>query len=581
MVNKGYNTDWLESLKFNNDIVSVIGKYVTLNQKGKTHWGCCPFHNEKTPSFAVNQVEGYYKCFGCGESGDVISFVQKYESIDFIDAIKILADFAGMEVPQYSGDNKVKENKEKRDLIYKANKEAAIFYNKTLFTEKGKAALNYLYKRGLNNETINKFGLGASPDWTSLVTYLKQKGFSLNDLAEADLIKKGNNGFYDTMAERLMFPIQDSYGNVLGFSGRALEDGKFAKYKNTAQTLAFDKSKIVYGINLLKKLKNTEGLKEVIVVEGQMDSIALHNSGFANVVGTMGTALTKFHAKQLKRFADKVLISFDGDPAGQKAALRSLDILNEEGLSVYVITIPNNMDPDEFIKKNGSDAYKTLVKNAMPLNDYKIETLASGFNLNDNNQVQKFLKLALETIANIKEASERDVYLKILERKVKIDFNTLERELRLVLSGVTSEEVSVEDKKDKKTKASEFVLSSILHKQPFVKAVGTLEFNNLIHKKLYEFILNQEKLGKVVKVSTIYDHFDTEKNKDLQEIMHFNFDKIKEPEKYFDDCVNLLKKVDSKQRQQQIMSEIAKATTPEEKAKLLKELQQLIKQTKN
>ena len=361
-------------------------------------------------------MEQFYHCFGCGESGDVIKFIEKIESVDFMTAIKILADAAGMEVPQFVGDDNLKEKKEKKDAILKANKDAAIYYNKMLYTEKGKDALNYLYKRGLNKEVISKFGLGASVDWFDLITHLKKLGHKEEVLIEAGLAERGSKGgLYDIMAERLMFPIINSFGEVVGFSARALKDGKFAKYRNTAQTLVFDKSRVVYAINLLKKLKQTEKFEEIILVEGQMDVIAMHLAGFKNSVACMGTALTKYHSKELKRFTDKVIVSFDGDAAGQKATLRSLEILEEEGLKVYVIALPEKLDPDEFIKKHGKAAYQKLLDEAMPLNDYKLKAIASEFDLEDNKQRTKFIDTALEEIKNLKSGYQREIYIKQLK----------------------------------------------------------------------------------------------------------------------------------------------------------------------
>lgn len=585
MNNKGYNSDWLERLKFNSDIVSIISKYVTLQQKGKSHWGCCPFHSEKTPSFSVNGVEQFFHCFGCGASGDVISFIQKIESVDFMEAVKILADSAGMEVPAYVGDENVKKNKEKKDLYILANKEAAIYYNKILFTEKGKSALDYLYKRGLTKEVITKFGLGASPDWTSLVNYLRSKNFKMEDLKEAGLIEKGQKGnYYDIMAERLMFPIINSYGSVIGFSARSLKDGKFAKYRNTAQTFVFDKSRVVYGINLLKKLKQNEGLKEIIVVEGQMDVIALHSAGFSNTVACMGTALTKYHSKELKRFADKVIISFDGDGAGQKATLRSLDILQDEGLNVYVISMPEGLDPDEYIKKYGKDSYAKLVTAALPLNDYKINAIASKYNLSDNRQVTKFVNEALITVKEIKNSSERQIYLNLISQKSKINVDTLARDLQYINSKKVEINKDDEDEtniKDPNFMSAEFILASLIHKKSWLKTFADFDFINVTHKKLYDYIIKSQNLGKEIKVSNLFDVFDVENNTELKAIINYNFNTIKNLERYYMECTKNLELNYLIAKQKTIIENFEKATDKQIKLDLMKQLQEITNDIKN
>ncbi|MGD9901366.1 MAG: DNA primase [Spirochaetales bacterium] len=584
MNNKGYDDDFKEKLKFNNDIVSVIGKYVTLQQKGKSYWGCCPFHNEKTPSFAVNATEQYYHCFGCGESGDVIKFVEKIENTDFMSAVKILADNAGMEIPDFLGDESIKKNKEKKDLIYKANKDAAIYYNKMLFTEKGKFALNYLFKRGVNKETIMKFGLGASIDWTSLVTYLKKLGHKEQTLLEAGLVAKGNNGYYDIMAERLMFPIIDSYNNVIGFSGRALKDGKFAKYRNTEQTLVFDKGKVLYGINLLKKLKQKEGLNEIILVEGQMDAIAVHNAGFGNAVASMGTALTKYHAKEFKRFVDKVVVSFDGDAAGQKATFRSLDILQEEDLNVYVIALPENLDPDEYIKKYGKEAYAKLVKEAVPLNDYKIEAISKKFDLTDNREIIKFIETALEEVAKLKKISEREIYLKMIADKTKVDVNTLQKDLDYKLKNIDKpvEENRPSDNvvKDANYLASEFILASVLHKKDYAKLPEIVLFENDNHIKLHKFLDEAINDGKEYKIGNLFTIFSVDETPAIKEIIDYNFTG-ENPEKYFNECVKNLQLDYLFRKQKQLITEFEKETDAEKKNKIMQDYQKITKEIKN
>jgi DNA primase len=584
MNNKGYDDSFIERLKFNSDIISTIGKYVTLNQKGKTHWGNCPFHSEKTPSFAVNGMEQFYHCFGCGESGDVIKFIEKIESVDFMTAVKILADAAGMEVPDFIGDDNLKEKKEKKDAILKANKDAAIYYNKMLYTEKGKAALNYLYKRGLNKETITKFGLGVSIDWFDLITHLKKLGHKEEVLIEAGLAERGSKGgLYDIMAERLMFPIINSFGEVIGFSARALKDGKFAKYRNTAQTPVFDKSRVVYAINLLKQLKQTEKFEQVILVEGQMDVIAMHLAGFKNSVACMGTALTKYHSKELKRFTDKVIVSFDGDAAGQKATLRSLEILEEEGLKVYVIALPEKLDPDEYVKKYGKAAYQKLLDEAMPLNDYKLKAIASEFDLEDNKQRTKFIDTALEEIKNLKSSYEREIYLKQLSERTKVDINTLQKELDYKIFKSTKQAASETDTREQiklkaaNVKSAEFVLASVIYKKPYAKLPENNIFELENHIKLYDFILKSQNLKKEVKIGELFTVFDVDNNIEMKDIINFDLESINNAEKYFKECIKNLHLEKLLKQQKELIEQIEKTKEMQEKMQLMKDLNEINK----
>ena len=394
-MDKGFSPEWIEKLKSNNDIVSTISKYITLNRKGKTWWACCPFHYEKTPSFAVNEYEQFYHCFGCGASGDVIGFVKKYENMDFFDACKVLADNAGMELPEFSNDEQILEKKKKIDRIYNVLRDTANYYFLNLRKPEAKVALDYLSKRNVNNEIIQSFGLGYSLGWQDVIDYLKNKGYSIQDMIDAGVVEKNSEGrLYDCYAKRLIFPLMNSYGNVIGFSARILEKADFAKYKNTSQTLVFDKSKCLYGINFVKKLKQAEQINQIIIVEGQMDLISLHKNGIKNVVATMGTALTSMHAKELKKYCDKVVLCFDGDGAGIKATLRSIEILVSAGMNVYCMTIPNGQDPDEYVNTYGKEAFYSLADSAKYWVEYLIKKYENDYDLSKPEERKKYVATA-------------------------------------------------------------------------------------------------------------------------------------------------------------------------------------------
>ena len=329
-----FDPKFWQELKEKNDIVEVIGSYVPLTRKGGQYWACCPFHHEKTPSFAIKQEDGFYHCFGCGVSGDVVKFVQQIESTDFIGAVRILANRAKMEVPEsadYDGE-KAAEIKRQKDTVLKILLDTARFYLSNLYggDERAQAHLDYIQRRKISPSVAKKFGLGASLDYRSLPAYLMGKGYKREDLLASGAVSEDRHGkLTDSLAGRLIFPIINSLDEVVAFGGRVMEKTDFAKYKNTRETIVFNKRKNLYNINLLKKLKREEPIREVIMVEGYMDTISLYQAGFKNVVASMGTSLTKEQARLVKRYSDKVLISYDGDFAGQSADLRGLEILKK------------------------------------------------------------------------------------------------------------------------------------------------------------------------------------------------------------------------------------------------------------
>ena len=323
MAREGYPLDWMTELKSKNDIVSVVSRYVRLDYKGGRYWGCCPFHHEKTPSFTVNQREGFYYCFGCHAGGDVVKFVQEMENVGFPEAIKLLADAAGMQVPETEQSEALQTEKKYRDRLYAALKEAAGHYYRNLADPVvGKKVREYLAKRKIPSDVVVRFGLGYSKDFNSVIDYLREKGFSDKEILDSGVGTKNKNGsLYDALADRLIVPIINRADKVVAFGGRILEkkDG-VAKYRNTTNTPVFEKNKTLFGINIAKKQRQKAGITEVIIVEGYMDVISLNKVGIANAVAGMGTALCDGQARELKYLSDRVYVCYDGDGAGQNAA---------------------------------------------------------------------------------------------------------------------------------------------------------------------------------------------------------------------------------------------------------------------
>lgn len=397
----------LEKIKSQNDIVDVISERVRLKKAGRNFTGLCPFHNEKTPSFSVSQEKQIYKCFGCGEAGNVISFVMKEKNLPFIEAVKYLANRAN--IPLEIGNGEKSKTVKKKDLLYRVNVEAAKFFFSNLMNNQ--KAKEYFLNRGIKEETIKKFGLGfANDSWNSLMFYLRKKGVNDILLEEAGLISvnKEKGKKYDRFRNRVMFPVFDYQGKVIGFGGRVLDDSK-PKYLNSPETLVFQKGTNLYGLNFA--LKQSMNERYFVIVEGYMDLIALHQYGITNVVASLGTALTINQARLLKRYADKVVISYDADMAGQMATLRGLEVLRTAGFDVRVLSIPQGKDPDEYVRSNGKEAFLKLINSAMPLIDYRIKKAEEGIDFRNSQSVILYTKRVMEIISDL-DPVEKDVYIK-------------------------------------------------------------------------------------------------------------------------------------------------------------------------
>lgn len=418
---------FLQELKLRNDITELASSYITLRRRGRNMVGLCPFHGEKTPSFNIYTENGSFYCFGCGVGGDVITFVMKIENLDYVDAVKFLAQRCGMDMPEDSYDDSMSKL---RNRVYEANREAARFYYKTLYSPDGKGGLDYFRARMLSDRTIRHFGLGfADDDWSTLSDYLMNKGFSKNELVAANLAVKQKNGsgIYDRFRNRVMFPIIDLRGNVIAFGGRIMTDEK-PKYLNTSDTPVFKKSENLFSLNNAKN----SGSGTLILCEGYMDVIAVNQAGFQNAVATLGTALTKEQAMLMKRYADEVIICYDSDEAGQKATARAIPILRSSGLVVRVLTIPSGKDPDEFIKSKGNDgpaAFKALIDKSGNDVEYRLQKLRSGYNLSTSDGKVRFLEEAAKVIAAIYSPIERDVYISRLCKEFEISKDSLVRQV--------------------------------------------------------------------------------------------------------------------------------------------------------
>lgn len=512
--------DVINEIKYRNDIESVISQYVTLKRRGKNLVGLCPFHGEKTPSFTVYPETASFYCFGCGAGGDVFTFTGLIENLDYIESVKLLAEKTGVSLPDSGYDDSMSRLKNR---IYDINRETGKFYYNILMSDEGKWAREYLIGRGLTPATIKHFGLGAAPDsWDALINHLKSKGYSIDEMLAANVIGKSNRGsYYDRFRKRVMFPIINIRGNVVGFSGRAMpgEDKQGGKYVNTSDTPVYKKSVNLFGINFAKN----HCAERVILVEGNMDVISLHQAGFPNTVAPLGTSFTEEQANLLARYTKEVILTMDADAAGQKAIRRATEILEKTGLKVRVISIPDGKDPDEFIKKNGPDRFRGLIDGAVSDIEYKLLMAAKDIDLEGDDGRLKYLAAAAEIIAQQNDVMTRDIYIGRLSDKYGVSrtaLNTKVEELRkkiaksqqkkeiadIVRPRFNKDDVNPQRRDSVKgTSAEESLIAVLLQHPDFYKiAVEKLPFDKMItslNRRIYETIIETLQSGRAVDIS--------------------------------------------------------------------------------
>ena len=409
------NESFLQELKFKTDIEDIISGYVSLKKRGSTSVGLCPFHNEKTPSFTVyNDTQSFY-CFGCGAGGDAVTFIKKIENLDYIDAVKLLAQRAGIQMPEdASYDDSLSK---KRRRILEINRETAKFYYAYLLSEQGKSGLDYYLNRGLSMHTIKRFGLGYAPDaWDSLLRHLKSKGFRPGEMVDAGVIKVGkNNRYYDIFRNRVMTPIIDVRGNVIAFGGRVLDDSK-PKYINTADTLVYKKTNELFALNLAKDHCS----ESLILCEGYMDVIAMHQAGFKNAVAGCGTALTNEQVRLISRYTKEVILAYDADEAGQKALAKATELFKQTDVKVKIPSLTGGKDPDEIIKKYGRDKFKGMLDGASNEIEFALLKLRNANNLNTTQGKIDFLNAAVKILSDVSPI-EQDLYLSRLSNELGVE----------------------------------------------------------------------------------------------------------------------------------------------------------------
>lgn len=424
-----FPTAWMDDFYSRVDIVQVVSAYVPLKKNGSRYWGLCPFHHEKTPSFSVNGEQNLYYCFGCKAGGNVVQFVEEMEHLTYREAVEYLAKQIHMPIPETQEDPDYERRRSQRERLLGANKAAARWYHAQLWLPENQRILDYLHKRGLDDGTIRKFGLGAAPEeWDALTRALEQQGYTQEELRLAGLTVVKQETRFDMFRSRAIFPIIDAQGQVLGFGGRAMGDAQ-PKYLNTSDTPVFNKRKGVYAANLLRKQRD---LKRVILVEGYMDVVALIQHGVNGVAATLGTALTNEQARLLKRYAPEIWVSYDGDSAGQHAIMRALEIFEQEDIRARVLFFPDNLDPDEFIRQRGLDAFEHL--RPLKAAEYRMQRAKEDLDLSDDDQRIEYAKRCAQILSKVREPVELETYLQTLAVQTGFSKDVLRQQMGLSIA---------------------------------------------------------------------------------------------------------------------------------------------------
>ena len=551
-----YPDDIVEEVRMKNDIVDVVGRYVKLQKKGSSYFGLCPFHNEKSPSFSVSPNKQMFYCFGCGEGGNVFTFLMKYENMDFQEAIKNLAERAGVKLPEAEYSEEAKKARDRRAMLLEINKEAAKYFYYQLRMKQGEKGMEYLRGRKLSDETMKQFGLGYSNVTSDdLVKYLKSKGYSDDLITESGLATFDEKyGFHDKFWNRVMYPIQDINHRVIAFGGRVMGDGK-PKYLNSPETPIFDKSRNLYGLNFARSARTPY----IIICEGYMDVISMHQAGFNMAVASLGTALTTGHAALLKRYAKEVILAYDSDGAGISAALRGIERLNEVDLTGRVLNMEPYKDPDEFIKNLGAEEFQKRIDNAENSFFFELRILSRNYDLNDPESKTKFHEEIAKKLCSFEEEVKRDNYIEAVADKYNISRESLRKlvnayalktgeavAIQRPRSGI-QEKTSVEDKKKRPQK----ILLTWITDEPYLyqkikKYISPEDFTEELYRKVAESLFKDLDEGKVNPASIISRFEDENDQKEVASLFNtklYELESKQEREKAFKDILCSVKKI--------------------------------------
>lgn len=529
-----YSDDIIEDVRMKNDIVDVISQYVKLTRKGSSYFGLCPFHNEKSPSFSVTPSKQMYYCFGCGKGGNVYTFVMEYENLTFGEAVKQLADRAGVELPKMEYSREAREKAERRAALLEINKQAAQYFYYQLRRENGARAYQYLTDRGLSSETIRKFGLGYSDKYSDdLYKFLKGKNYSDELLRESGLFQVDErHGMYDKFWNRVIFPIMDVNNRVIGFGGRVMGDGK-PKYLNSPETKIFDKSRNLYGLNIARTTRKNH----LILCEGYMDVIAMHQAGFTNAVASLGTALTSGHASLLKRYTKEVLLLYDSDEAGIRAALRAIPILREAGINSRVVSLKPYKDPDEFIKNLGAEAFEERLGEAMDSFMFRVNIAEGEFPMEEPQGQNRFFERCAEMLLELGDELERNLYIEAIVKKYRNRYGISNEDLRkrvnaLAMKGTRAEQRvppkttgAMPKKKESAGEKAQKLMLTWLVTYPGIfetveKYLSPSDFVVPLYRQVAEMLYEQRATGEVNPARLLNRFPDSEEQQEVASLFH-------------------------------------------------------------
>ncbi|MEE1530658.1 MAG: DNA primase [Clostridia bacterium] len=503
-----YSEELIEEIRSSNDIVDVISKYVTLKRSGRNFFGLCPFHKEKSPSFAVSPDKQIFHCFGCGAGGNVIHFISKIEGLDFKDTLELLANRVNIELPTLDNleDDKTARLKSK---VYEINKIAAEFYHENLYKPTSKTAQEYIKKRKLDNRTLKAFLIGYAGNFNELYLLLKQKGYTEEEMLASSLVKRTENGGYmDSFRKRLMFPIQDVRERVIAFGGRVLDDSK-PKYINSPENIVYSKGRNLFGLNVAKK----HDTKKIVIVEGYMDAISLYQRGITNVVASLGTAMTEAQGRLLRRYSEQVILGYDADGAGQAAILRGMEILQNLGCDIRVLQIEGAKDPDEYVLKYGPERFQKCVDNAISLVEFKVKVLLKELNIENTNDKIKFLNEIAKILAKVTNQMEREIYVDKIAKEYKISKEAIYAEVNKLMYK--------DNQGSKKLEKKVFTMVPKEEKENSVSEAVLKRENLVIYLLINEYSKCYEKIKNLITLDYIQD--DT--NKQILKKMYEEFEK--------------------------------------------------------
>ena len=586
-----YSDEIIEEVRQNNDIVDIISQYVHLTRKGRNYFGLCPFHNEKSPSFSVSPDRQIFHCFGCGVGGNVYTFLMKIEGITFREALEQLAERANIQLPtlENSADTAREELKAK---VYKVNEFTAEFYHQNLYKPVAKIAQEYVKKRRMNNETLEAYKIGYSGKFDELYKALKAQGFGEKEILESGLVNKNDNGTYiDRYRNRLMFPICDARGKVIAFGGRVLDDSK-PKYINSPENVVYSKGRHLFGLNVAKK----DSAKKILIVEGYMDVISLHQRGITNVVGALGTALTEQQGWLLRRTTEQVILGFDADGAGQTAIARSMEILQKMGCDMRVLQIEGAKDPDEFIVKFGEGRFKLAIDNAISLVEFKVKNLKKDFNLENTGDKIKFLNEIAKILSKVENTMEREIYIEKIANGYNISKEAIYAEVnKLIYVGTKEDKISQNKNREirsvtREQKNNDNIGEDLKRRENTIIAL-LLDANTNIFQKIKEHIkpedFKDETNRKIAEqlyieldksetnINKLIDTFDEETQNHITMVMATDYE-IENIDKAVDDILSKYEREKLDNRKQEILRQLEIEQDNEKKSQLGKELSNII-----